>query len=86
MNDDLLDAPDLDDDPELTGLADLTTHDVGGWRQQHVRLRAHQALSDAPRSGFGRLWDRTLEPALLTAICGAHLLWMFAAAASVLLR
>ncbi|HJK89832.1 MAG TPA: hypothetical protein RMH85_00215 [Polyangiaceae bacterium LLY-WYZ-15_(1-7)] len=74
------------DDELDAALAALPPDDVGAWRREHVRRRAHRAMDARGRGRLAAAWDRWLEPGLVTAVCAAHLLWALAATAAVLLR
>jgi hypothetical protein len=67
-------------------LGALGERDVGAWRRENIRQRAHGAMKRPRRSGLARTYHRFLEPALVTTVCAVHLVWAFGAAASILLR
>jgi len=67
-------------------LGALGERDVGAWRRESVRLRAHEALEHPKRTGFARTYHRYVEPALVATICAIQLVWAFGAAAGVLLH
>lgn len=67
-------------DPVDEALEALEVHDVGHWRREHVRLRAHAALEAEPPG----IYTRWVEPLLTFAVCAAHLGWAIARAAMIL--
>lgn len=70
-------------DEELDeSLAALGEHDVGEWRREHVRMRAHRALANPRRV---TVYTKVVEPVLVGAVCAVHLLWAFGAVAAILL-
>lgn len=70
-------------DEELDeSLAALGEQDVGDWRREHARMRAHRALANPRRVG---VYTKVVEPVLVGAVCAVHLLWAFGAAAAILL-
>lgn len=67
-----------------TELAQLEPHDVGDWRREHVRRRAHRVLDGkVHRPG---LYHRVFEPTLLVAVCSAQLFWALQQAVMILMR
>jgi hypothetical protein len=71
---------DLDD-----ALSALGEHDVGAWRRENIRRRAHESLGGQRRSGLARAYHQVIEPALVATVCAIHLVWAFGAAASILM-
>jgi len=67
-------------------LGTLGEHDVGAWRKENIRKRAHASLNGSARSGLSRTYHRFLEPALVATVCAVHLFWAFGAAAGILLH
>ena len=82
----------MNDDDLDRALDALPSRDVGGWRREHVRTRAHAALG-ATKTARGRrharwaqLYRQVLEPSFVVTVCAVHLLWAFGTAARLLLR
>ncbi len=73
---------DPDDRTLDASLARLPAPDVGAWRREHVRQEAHAALEEARTRPS--LYHRVLEPALVAAVCLAHLAWATWRVASML--
>jgi hypothetical protein len=67
-------------------LGALGEQDVGAWRRENIRRRAHAELSGDGRPRLSRAYDRFVEPALVVTVCAIHLFWTFGAVAGVLLR
>ena len=66
------------DDPVWDALAKQPSMDVDTWRRENIRLLARAELGQEPRGGsrsINSIYDRFVEPALVTMVSGSWLLW-----------